>query len=69
MYCYKITKILWKDKYGKQKTIILEENNEEPHSELSQTSEMELFAKMVASLKSLDIFGKSSILDVCQGSD
>ena len=66
MCCYKITKILWKDKYGKQKAIILEENNEEPHSELSQTSKMELFAKMVTSLKS---FGKSSILDVCQGSD
>ena len=37
------------------------------HSEPSQTSKMELFAKIVNGLKPLTVFVKSSILDVWIG--
>ena len=39
----------------------------EAHLEPSQTSKMDLFAKLVNVSKSLTIFAKSSILDVWQG--
>ena len=41
----------------------------EAHSEPSQVSKMDLFAKIVKGWKSLTIFAKSSILDVCLGSE
>ena len=39
------------------------------HSEPCETSKMELFAKLVNHFQSLNIFPKSSILDIYQGSD
>ena len=38
-------------------------------SELSQTSKMELFAKLISGIQPLTIFTKHSILDVSQGYD
>ena len=36
---------------------------------LSQKSKMERFAKKVNKLKTLTIFAKCSLLDICQGSE
>ena len=42
---------------------------EEAHSEFSQTSEIELLAKIIKHLKPSTIFAKSSILEVWLGSE
>ena len=41
----------------------------EVYSEPSQTSKMEFFAKLGESFQSLTTFAKSSILDICLGSE
>ena len=44
--------------------IVKPQGNTGPYSDRSQTSKIELFQKIVTSLKLLNIFAKSSILDV-----
>lgn len=41
----------------------------EQHSEFSQTSKMELFAKIFNGFESLTIFKENSILDILLGSE
>ena len=62
----KIQDFIWLLDFG----ISMDQTQEDrmEHSESPQTSKMELSAKLVIVYKLLNIFGKSSILDVWQGS-